>query len=127
MPSPGAPLLAVGFRHPWGQAKPKKLAGTAETVPAALYSRVEPLLQLGLPFVQTAVSQDSFDWPSLPELFPASFPGVNRERDILGRPLTADEVQYFTDTARRVVAILLLTSDPVPHPMTLLELAKEQS
>ena len=36
-----------------------------------------------------------------------------REREILGRPLTADEVQYFTDTARRIAAILLLTSKPL--------------
>ena len=36
-----------------------------------------------------------------------------REREILGRPLAADEVQYFTDTARRIAAILLLTSKPL--------------
>ena len=29
-----------------------------------------------------------------------------RERSILGRPLKADEVQHFTDTARRITAIL---------------------
>ena len=29
-----------------------------------------------------------------------------RERSILGRPLKADEVQHFTDTARRIAAIL---------------------
>ena len=32
-----------------------------------------------------------------------------RERDILGRVLQAVEVQHFTDTARRIAAILLLT------------------
>ena len=31
-----------------------------------------------------------------------------RERSILGRPLKADEVQHFTDTARRIAAILCL-------------------
>ena len=36
-----------------------------------------------------------------------------RERELLGRPLSADEVQYFTDTARRIAAILLLTSKPL--------------
>ena len=39
-----------------------------------------------------------------------------REREILGRPLTADEVQHFTDTARRIAAILLLTSKPLRQP-----------
>jgi len=32
-----------------------------------------------------------------------------RERSILGRALKADEVQHFTDTARRIAAILCLT------------------
>ena len=32
-----------------------------------------------------------------------------RERKILGRPLTPEEVQHFTDTARRTVALLLTT------------------
>ena len=33
-----------------------------------------------------------------------------RERDILGRPLKAEEVQHFSDTARRIAAILRLTN-----------------
>ncbi len=32
-----------------------------------------------------------------------------RERNILGRPLRPEEVQHFTDTARRIAAILLAT------------------
>ena len=32
-----------------------------------------------------------------------------RERTILDRPLRPEEVQHFTDTARRIAAILLLT------------------
>ena len=30
-----------------------------------------------------------------------------RERPVLGRPLDPDEVQHFTDTARRTAAILM--------------------
>ena len=33
-----------------------------------------------------------------------------RERSVLGRPLKADEVQHFTDTARRIAAILRLAN-----------------
>ena len=33
-----------------------------------------------------------------------------RERKVLGRSLLADEVQHFTNTARRIAAILLLAS-----------------
>ena len=54
---------------------------TAESEPDALYENIEPVLPLGLPFAQTAVSKDWFDWPTLPELFPVSFPGVETARD----------------------------------------------
>ena len=76
-----APAEEVGLRHLWGQAKPAELTATAEADPEALYERVEPVLPLGLPFVWTAVSEDWFDWPALPELFPVSFPGVKTSRD----------------------------------------------
>ena len=33
-----------------------------------------------------------------------------RERDILARPLGPEEVQHFTDTARRITAILMTVS-----------------
>ena len=36
---------------------------------------------MGLPLVRTAVSGEYFDWPTLPELFPVSFPGVKTSRD----------------------------------------------
>ena len=71
----------VEFRHLWGQSKPTDLIQTAEAEPDALYKRIEPILPLGLPFVRTAVSVDWFDWPSLPDLFPVSFPGVQTKRD----------------------------------------------
>ena len=76
-----APAGEVGFRHLWGQAKCAELMATAEEAPGTLYEGVEPVLPLGLPFVQTAVSESWFDWPALPDLFPASFPGVKTSRD----------------------------------------------
>ena len=75
------PADRVGFRHLWGRAKRADLLETAEAAPDALYEGIEPVLPLGLPFVRTAVSTDWFDWPSLPNLFPASFPGVKTSRD----------------------------------------------
>ena len=45
------------------------------------YSPLVPDVRLGLPFKPTAVSADWFDWPTLPDLFPASFPGVQTGRD----------------------------------------------
>ncbi len=76
-----APAVSVGFRHLWGQAKRIELLETAEAKPHALYETVDPVLPLGLPFVQTAVSEEWFGWPSLPDLFPVSFPGVKTSRD----------------------------------------------
>ena len=37
-----------------------------------------------------------------------------RERKVLGRNLKPDEVQHFTDTARRIAAILTLVAQPLP-------------
>ncbi len=76
-----APAGKVGFRHLWGQTKREELNQTAEAEPDALYDGIEPVLPLGLPFARTAVSEDWFDWPALPDLFPASFPGVQTGRD----------------------------------------------
>ena len=76
-----APADTIGFRHLWGQAKREELLETAEAEPDNLYDTIEPVLPLGLPLVRTAVSEDYFDWPALPELFPVSFPGVKTSRD----------------------------------------------
>ena len=75
-----APADTIGFRHLWGQAKREELLETAEAEPAVLYDSIEPVLPLGLPLVRTAVSEDYFDWPALPDLFPISFPGVKTSR-----------------------------------------------
>ena len=45
------------------------------------YSPMKPNLRLGLPFKPMAVSDGWHDWPTLPELFPVSFPGVETARD----------------------------------------------
>ena len=76
-----APPESVGFRHLWGQAKLTELIDTAEAEPAALYNDIEPVLPLGLPFTEMAVNPGWSEWPSLPDLFPASFPGVKTSRD----------------------------------------------
>ena len=76
-----SPAETVGFRHLWGQAKLTELTETAEAEPAALYDTIEPVLPLSLPFASVAVNSSWSDWPSLPDLFPTSFPGVKTSRD----------------------------------------------
>ena len=75
------PAETVEFRNLWGQDKHEKLAETAEASPETLYDKVPPALHLGLPFAPISVSRDWPGWPSLPDLFPASFPGVKTSRD----------------------------------------------
>ena len=75
------PARQVDFRHLWGQSKHGELVETAESAPDSLYGGVEPLLSLGLPFAELAVSDGWPDWPALPDLFPTSFPGVKTSRD----------------------------------------------
>ena len=79
--TPHEPCKAVEFRHLWGQAKREGLLATAEAPLGELYETVTPVQKLGLPFTKLAASPDWFDWPSLPELFPVSFPGVTTSRD----------------------------------------------
>ena len=76
-----SPTHEIGFRHLWGQTKPQELIATAEAETDALYAGIKPVLPLGLPFVRTAASHEWFDWPTLPDLFPVSFPGVETSRD----------------------------------------------
>ena len=76
-----APTREVGFRHLWGQAKREELIEMEAAEPGKLYESVKPVLPFGLPFVQTAVSEDWFDWPALTDLLPMSFPGVQTKRD----------------------------------------------
>ena len=45
------------------------------------YSAFMPDVRLGLPFKPMTVSENWFGWPSLPHLFPVSFPGVKTSRD----------------------------------------------
>ena len=64
------------------------------------YSQMRPNLRLGLPFKPMAVSDNWADWSSLPELFPASFPGVKTSRDaflidIDLQPLKTRISEYF--------------------------------
>ena len=96
------PAESVEFRHLWGQSKHGDLAATAEDEPEKLYAGVVPVLSLGLPFADLAVSNGWEKWPALPELFPTSFPGVKTSRDGFLVDVDLDRLQrrvgdYFND------------------------------
>ena len=97
------PTESVGFRNLWGQDKLSELSESADTEPAAVYDSFEPSLPLGLPFAEMAVNQGWSDWPSLPELFPKSFPGVKTSRDSFLVDVDPDRLKgritdYFDET-----------------------------
>ena len=97
------PAQGVGFRHLWGRGKPLALLESMDAEPSALYHDIEPILPLGLPFTQTAVSEDWFDWPALPDLFPVRFHGVLTNRDAFLVDIDLDRLRarvsdYFDPT-----------------------------
>ena len=119
-----APAETVGFRHLWGQAKRENLTETAETDPDTLYDNFEPNLPLGLPFARMAVADDWSNWPSLPDLFPVSCPGVKTNRDQFVFDIDLDRLRervsdYFDaglshdEIARRYPAAMRETSSIV--------------
>ena len=57
------------------------------------YEGLRPNLGLGLPFKPAPVGESWFDWPSLPDLFPESFPGVKTSRDALLVDIDRDELE----------------------------------
>ena len=77
------PVRGVEFRSLWGAGKRAALLESAGEDAHQLYQAVLPVAGLGLPFAPTAVSDDWFTWPSLPDLFPAFFPGVMTSQDSL--------------------------------------------
>ena len=85
------------------------------------YSVLQSNLRLGLPFKPAAVSDEWFDWPSLPDLFPVSFPGVKTSRDGFLVDVDLDRLRarigdYFDATlsyeeiARRYPALMKTTA-----------------
>ena len=75
------PTRSVSFRNLWGQTKHEQLAVTAQVAPEETYSIIEPVKDLGLPFIPLKVSGPWFEWPSLVDLFGTSFPGAKSNRD----------------------------------------------
>ena len=81
----------------------------------------DPILALGLPFAPVAMGDGWHDWPSLPDLFPASFPGVKTSRDSFLVDIDLDRlkarvVDYFTpdlsheEIARRYPTVMNTTA-----------------
>ena len=57
------------------------------------YTETAPQLDIGLPFKPMLVNQNWSDWPSLPDLFPTSFPGVKTSRDSFLTDIDLDRLE----------------------------------
>ena len=80
--SVGKRVLYRDFHQPRASARRQALLDSLEAPDIdSGYSPLECNLSLGLPFKPMAVSDSWQDWPSLPDLFPTSFPGVKTSRD----------------------------------------------
>ena len=92
---------SVSFRDLWGKEKRVQLLDEAEKNLARGYKELHPALELGLPFQPGAVESNYLSWPLLPELFPASFPGVKTSRDELlvdiGRERLVERIEQYFD------------------------------
>ncbi|HJT79118.1 MAG TPA: N-6 DNA methylase, partial [Gemmataceae bacterium] len=71
----------VRFRDLWGQTKRTDLLASLSRFSSRLYKKLAPDRGLGLPFRPITTEGNYLSWPLLPDLFPASFPGVITARD----------------------------------------------
>ena len=90
----------IRFRNLWGREKRAELLASAEQDGEALYQPVKPPNDLGLPFMPVRSTEDYLSWALLPDLFPASYPGVKTSRDDFVVDIDRDRLiermeQYF--------------------------------
>lgn len=76
-----AHAAVVEQREWWGRGKLAELAQSCADLDAAAYQAVEPRAALGWAFGLHAISASYLTWPTLPELFPASYSGIKTSRD----------------------------------------------
>ncbi len=69
------------FRDLWGKEKRQELIGSIGKYDELLYEKLEPQIELGLPFKPGNVASSYLSWPSMPDLFPIFYPGVKTSRD----------------------------------------------
>jgi hypothetical protein len=73
----------VRFRDLWGQTKRADLVGSLQAYSPKSYNVLLPARGLALPFRPMETEQGYLAWPPLPDLFPATYPGVFTARDSL--------------------------------------------
>ena len=90
----------IKFRNLWGKTKKYQLLETALQEGKSFYQTVLPPLELGFPFKPSDFKDIFFKCPSLTEIFPISFPGVQTKVDELVIDIDREQLihrmeQYF--------------------------------
>ena len=81
------------FRHLWGKEKRADLLASAPQPPAKAYDGLKPALEMGLPLVPGKVAENYVNWPTIVNLFPNYFPGVQTKRDDLLIDIDLDKLK----------------------------------
>ncbi len=82
------------FHHARAEERRAALMSSLDTAEMdSGYMEFKPHLGIGLPFKPMAVNPNWNDWPSLPNLFPTSFPGVKTSRDSLLIDIDLDRLE----------------------------------
>ena len=69
------------WREWWGKSKLQDIDPSQGDPSEKAYQALKSDVALGYPFAPAKVESEYLQWPQLPELFPASFPGVKTSRD----------------------------------------------
>jgi hypothetical protein len=73
----------AAFRNFWGRTKRAQLQEALDTPANHPYLPLSPPVEIGLPLQPAQLDANYTTWPTLIELFPAAFPGVQTKRDEL--------------------------------------------
>jgi len=76
------PCREIEVRNLWGQKKHQALLDSVNTSSGDLYKGLNPNIDLGLTFYEASFVEEYFKWPSLVDLFPVHFSGVQTKRDL---------------------------------------------
>jgi predicted helicase len=83
----------LDLRDLWGTGKLAQLERESRHEAEPSYTALTPIPALGNPFAYRIHSVEYTSWPRLPELFPASFPGVQTGRDDLVVDISRDALE----------------------------------
>ena len=116
----------IRVRQVWGAGKWQKLAASAEAELINLYNIATPEINLGLAFAASVKARDYFHWPTLPELIPTYFSGVQTKRDqflididrdnlLVRLAAYFDKELHFDEFSERYIEVFQLTARYAPR------------